>query len=367
MKNKVDINKSNYEIFVIDYLDGKLSAVEVEHFMAFLEDNPDIKEELVGIKETTLETENIFFTQKSELKKKELIVTNGIDENNYENYFIGYYENELTPSQNSSLKNFLIENQELNGEFKIYGSLKLIPDYNVVFTDKTQLKRKHSLLPVWYSSAAAIVILFVSFWYLSILKTDSYRIDSTSINQIELKSNSNNYLTINKVDIKLTDRKLVVINSNEITEYLETKDTILLSNIKSKIDFEPLVNGYEYGRLLSKNINNKHINPTGFDNQQPNIVSDENTKKKSLFANVFNNQFQRLASAFKSNKKNNNNSSPDPTYVKVLDRGILVFNTITGSETYTSKTYNFNGELTSYQIEGQEVLLRRSTSVKSSE
>lgn len=367
MKNKIDIKRSNYETFVIDYLDGKLGAVEVEHFMSFLEDNPDIKEELVGIKETTLETENITFNQKSELKKKELIVTDGIDENNYENYFIGYYENELTPTHNSSLKKFLEKNPELNVEFKIHGQIKLVPDYNVVFANKSQLKRKPALLPMWYSSAAAIIILFISFWYLSNLKTDSYRIESTSINQIELKGNSNYYLTINKVDIKLTDRKLVEINSNEITEFPETKNIIILSNLQSKSDFEPLVNGYEYGRLLSKNINNKHINSTGFENQQPILASDENTKKKSLIANVFNNQFQRLASAFKSNKKNNNNSSPDPTYVKVLDRGILVFNTITGSETYTSKTYNFNGELTSYQIEGQEVLLRRSTSAKSSQ
>jgi len=43
----------------------------------------------------------------------------------------------------------------------------------------------------------------------------------------------------------------------------------------------------------------------------------------------------------------------------VLDKSLLVFNTITGSETDRVRTYNTEGELTSFQIEGQEVLLSR--------
>jgi len=41
----MQIDRSNYEIWLIDWLDGKLDDPEVEQLQRFLGDNPDIKEE----------------------------------------------------------------------------------------------------------------------------------------------------------------------------------------------------------------------------------------------------------------------------------------------------------------------------------
>ena len=39
------INRNNYEIFFVDYSDGKLSENQIENLMAFISLNPDLEEE----------------------------------------------------------------------------------------------------------------------------------------------------------------------------------------------------------------------------------------------------------------------------------------------------------------------------------
>ena len=40
------INRNNYEVFFMDYLDGNLDESVVNDFIEFLQKNPDLKEEL---------------------------------------------------------------------------------------------------------------------------------------------------------------------------------------------------------------------------------------------------------------------------------------------------------------------------------
>ncbi len=89
------INRNNYETFLIDYLDGALDAAMLEELRLFLEANPDIREELDGLKNATLYAEEVRFTEKEKLKKPFLKTIAGIDENNYEEVFIAFYENDL--------------------------------------------------------------------------------------------------------------------------------------------------------------------------------------------------------------------------------------------------------------------------------
>jgi hypothetical protein len=42
----MEINRSNYEIWLIDWLDRNLSDLQVEQLQLFLIENPDLKEEL---------------------------------------------------------------------------------------------------------------------------------------------------------------------------------------------------------------------------------------------------------------------------------------------------------------------------------
>ena len=39
------IDRSNYEIWFIDWLDGNLNSLQIEQLKLFLDQNPDLKEE----------------------------------------------------------------------------------------------------------------------------------------------------------------------------------------------------------------------------------------------------------------------------------------------------------------------------------
>ena len=45
----MDINRDNYEFFLIDYIDGNLTAKQLEAVENFLWLNPDLKNELEGL------------------------------------------------------------------------------------------------------------------------------------------------------------------------------------------------------------------------------------------------------------------------------------------------------------------------------
>lgn len=73
---KAEINKSNYEIFIIDYMDGKLSADEAAELFEFMDKHDDVKKEfalLRGMDKINATPESI---DKSTLKKTENIDVN---------------------------------------------------------------------------------------------------------------------------------------------------------------------------------------------------------------------------------------------------------------------------------------------------
>ena len=59
-----------------------------------------------------------------------------INRHNYEEYFILYWDNELTSSQKVAVENFVKENQDLEEEFKILGQTRFVPDDNIQLQEK---------------------------------------------------------------------------------------------------------------------------------------------------------------------------------------------------------------------------------------
>ncbi len=122
------INRENYEICFIDYFDGNLNETDIAALMDFLKDNPDLKKEFDSFENINLNyDENIVFQDKSMLKKKEIISLGDINESNYEDYFIGYYEETLSNNQNQNLTIFLEQNTELADEFNNWEKIKTQP------------------------------------------------------------------------------------------------------------------------------------------------------------------------------------------------------------------------------------------------
>ena len=65
----MQIDRSNYEIWLIDWLDGKLNEVQIRELQHFLKDNPDLNEEFEDLGIFRLKPSESEFPYKNQLIK----------------------------------------------------------------------------------------------------------------------------------------------------------------------------------------------------------------------------------------------------------------------------------------------------------
>jgi hypothetical protein len=156
----MNINHNNYEEYFILYMDNELGADERRMVEAFVQQHPDLKEELDLLLQYKLEPDNsVVFDGKEELMK-----VNGetpISLVNYEEWMVLYNDNELTPAQKTMVEQFMIAHPSLQQEFDQLKRARLEPE-TLVFADKASLYRKEEkvrALPWWRIAAAAILLI----------------------------------------------------------------------------------------------------------------------------------------------------------------------------------------------------------------
>jgi hypothetical protein len=160
----MNINRNNYETFFIDYLDGVLSADQVSELLQFLDENPDLKEELSDIESIPVVTEEIFeYPDKQILKKRPVLSVGPINELNYQEYLIGSVEGDLSVAESRLLERFVLRNPEIARDWEQYKLTRLVPDPKVVYPGKSHLKKypfsASYKKPLYYVSGAAACLL----------------------------------------------------------------------------------------------------------------------------------------------------------------------------------------------------------------
>jgi len=166
----MNINKENYEIYILDYYEGTLSKSKAQELFAFLEANPDIKEEFDNFENISLIDEtSIKYDFKESLKKANTSSATIINLDNYKEFFIANIEGDLSISQQKQLEIFLLRHPFLNNEYHLFNIAKLSPDTSIVFENKRQLKKFSVFnLPInkkliyQTASIAASLLLFAS-------------------------------------------------------------------------------------------------------------------------------------------------------------------------------------------------------------
>ena len=344
------INRNNYEVFLIDYLDGTLDTVMEAELLLFLETNPDIRKELEGLENASLEAPAIPFTEKNLLKKPEIKTIAGIGENNFEDYFVAFYENDLTTKQQNDLQAFLAANPQLKPEFTLHEKLLFEPDENTVFNYKEELKKKATISVWWLAGtgvAAAIALLFALF---NLFQSDEANRQHNPLSIVQLAPKPvTGISTVAPPSIFSTRKKQSVQMEIETVETLayetgsisKLNHKEILVNLNEETDYTVLVLHYRSGEILA---------------YSPDKTIQEE-KKRGVLGRVLNHNLKLLAERIP--KRNKNNSS-DPTFVKILDGSITAFNTVTGSEVEMTKVYTKDGHLTAYQIESETLNINRS-------
>jgi len=136
------INRNNYEIWFLDYYEGRLDPEQVKALMAFLDLHYELKEEFDNFENISLPpAKDIIFDAKDSLKKKPVITVGEINEKNYEDFFIAETEGDLSKEQSEQLTAFLIKNSSLKKEFDLFCKTKIVPDNTIIFDAKQSMKK----------------------------------------------------------------------------------------------------------------------------------------------------------------------------------------------------------------------------------
>jgi hypothetical protein len=169
------VTRDNYEAWFVLYIDNELSPTERKVVDYFVQQNPDLEEELVMLQQSVLRADDqIVFTHKDHLLKN-TAAQGPVNESNYEAYFVQYGDDELTTDEKILVEQFVAKHPHYSAEFELIQQAKLVPDNTITFPEKTYLFRteeddnKVIAFPWWRIAAAAVVLLVIGSlgWYLS--------------------------------------------------------------------------------------------------------------------------------------------------------------------------------------------------------
>lgn len=162
----MQINRNNYEAFFLDYWEKNLSTEQVAELLVFLEENPDLKEAFEIFENIDLKPDkSIKFEQKNNLKKSEIIPTENITENNFDEYMVAKLEGDISEEDAVELTAFLELNPTLKLHYNLYRSTLLTVDTKIIFDNKKSLKKTaffvlyQTQIRFGISIAASIIIL----------------------------------------------------------------------------------------------------------------------------------------------------------------------------------------------------------------
>jgi len=136
------INKYNYESFFLDHIEGSLDAEQSAALMRFLDENPQLREELEGFEMVTVEPDSkIHFDYTATLKKPVVSASGNINEHNYEVVFAAFSEGDLSQPEIEQIYTFLDLNPHLVRELELLKKCRLQQNDKIILPDKSSLKK----------------------------------------------------------------------------------------------------------------------------------------------------------------------------------------------------------------------------------
>lgn len=164
----IEINISNYESYLLSYIDGELNEAEQAALELFLQKHPQFKQELDLLEAVrAVPDESIVFDNKAALYR-----TSSVDTIDYEELMLSYIDGELTPAEEQTLQVYLAQQPAAQKELSLLQATKLTANANLVFGDRASLYRstERRNAPMYrrigWGAAAAAVVAGLIIWLL---------------------------------------------------------------------------------------------------------------------------------------------------------------------------------------------------------
>lgn len=344
------ITTNNYEIYFIDYFDGKLDEADCRELFAFLEQHPALKSEFGEFEQLRLPAEpEIKFRNKESLKRQEIAASGPVNESNYETYFIAFHENDLNETEREHTLNFVRQNPEMENSFNLYAKTFLQADATVEYPDKQKLK-KHPFAvykTIAYAVAASLILLLG--WLFIFTGEEPIRmrrqvatVEKMGISKQAATVETNQDLIRTK---RLFERTAVVQPPSELYTPREDLSIAALNMRQSDGVFDPLdISGNE-NILIELQFRDPRLNPSTNEKLfYTRNYEEDKTRAGRLLADAFG----KVKSIFESEIPEIN--SPRINLWEVAEAGVRSYNFLMDKDVVFKKITDENGKVVSYAL-----------------
>lgn len=252
----MDINRNNYEHFLLDYLEGRLSPDQRKIVDRFLKFNPDLADEFASLNIQKVKPEEIEYSQKKNLKKYIPVPEDVFSPDNFEMFAIAFLEGDLTKMQKKAFNNHLFKHPELNQQLDRLRNTHIEPP-QIEYPRKNKLKKSDQktvflryMAPV---AAAAAVLLMI---FINLPETDNIE----EVASVEMPDKNPN----NKVEDETE-------NNEEAPTNIRQRATINV--IKNNKALVPASSFKKENEVVEKNENKKPVQSTTDKNEKRRIAS----------------------------------------------------------------------------------------------
>ena len=263
----MNITRHNYEEYFVLYLDNELGSEDHRRVELFVQENPDLKEELDWLLQSRVVADAcVVFNNKEQLMK-----TSGIDSinaNNYQEWLLFYTDNELSAEQKIMVEQFVATHPAIKAELDILQKTIFHPDEEIVFPGKKILYRKEEKVRVvairWWKIAVAAALLIA-------ISTTAFIVFKDNIKE--------GFAYRDLPGIKSTNEDAVV-EQKGVTKILP--DPITAENKKEQIKKGAVVINNPVAITAQKNIatKEKNIHPSALSIKEGTPVVVNNKEKK---------------------------------------------------------------------------------------
>jgi len=223
----MNINRNNYETFFILYIDNELSVQEKNAVDVFVQQNPDLKEELAMFQESVVVPEAISFAGKDSLLKKPA-VTDEMQEK-----LLLLLDKELNKAEVKNITSIINQDDACKQEWDILQLTKITADSNIVFEDKELLYKQAANGRVisirWWRMAAAAVLIGFGLWGALVYFNNNRvaTIETAATNKLVIPDNNKKIPAI----VKPQNDSFVVTKTDE--EIAETNSATTIDDSKN--------------------------------------------------------------------------------------------------------------------------------------
>ncbi|GAB4291976.1 MAG: hypothetical protein Kow0068_17240 [Marinilabiliales bacterium] len=373
MSMKIDL--TNYEEFLLDYLDGNLDENQEYMLLAFLANHPEIEEEFLELKENyiTLNTEaNLFYQNKDNLKKDKNDLL--INDENLDELLIAKLENVLSPHEENQLNKYMDINPSASDTYRLYQKTILHPDKSIVYQNKQSLKRfntsksQQNTFKYYISGiAAAIILLILTTSVLNrsqdgFLKTNTHIFDIALNKSINFNKNENtSEFSIVRVETPNIIAKSNKPYNNQTTSSAEhdISNVTFLKDVISEMKDMPFHN--EDVISTEKNVFTTAYNPQNNQKNSNEIEKDKIVNPDDLVyisGELHNNEY---INAFLEQIDYNEQTTADDnnqglTFWDIADFSIKSYNKLTGKNISIQKELDNNGKIKTLAINNNKFI-----------